>query len=147
MDAQTSSRGHHGPADPGGMAPGRRATVMVVVDHEDPESALADSMGWVHAFERDCGLVLDTDATELYGVATAEDLKDALQPPRDGTVAEYLDFICVDGQWLHPGACPAPPPDTNGASAWAWTYYASVMGAPDHAYCTLWDLMPLPAAA
>ncbi|VXB75015.1 hypothetical protein [Citricoccus sp. K5] len=137
----------HGPSGPGRMAPGRRTTVMVVVDREEPEHALRESMEWVQAFERDCGLVLDTDATELYGVALAADLKDSLQPPRDGSVADYLDFICVDGRWLNPGDCPVAPPDSNEAPAWAWAYYESVMGAPDHAYCTIWDLMPLPMAA
>jgi hypothetical protein len=136
-----------GPSGPGPMRPGRRTTVMVVVDREDPEQALRESMEWVQAFEQDCGLVLDTDATELYGVALAEDLKESLRPPRDGAVAEYLDFICVGGTWLDPGRCPAAPPDSNGAPAWSWAYYQAVMGAPDHAYCTIWDLLPLPAAA
>ncbi|QCU77415.1 hypothetical protein E7744_03675 [Citricoccus sp. SGAir0253] len=143
----TPSDAKRGPAGPGRMAPGRRTTVMVVVDRPDPEEALRESMDWVEAFERDCGLVLDPEATELYGVATAEDLRESLQPPRDGSVAEYLDFICVDGAWLHPGDCPVAPPDSNGAPAWSWAYYRTVMGAPDGAFCILWDLMPLPAAA
>lgn len=140
-------RAKHGPADPGRMVPGRRATLMVVVEQDEPEQALRESLEWVHAFERDCGLVVDTEATELYGVALAEDLKDSLRPPRDASVAEHLDFICAEGRWLNPGTCPLAPPDSNGAPAWAWAYYQAVMGAPDSAYCTIWDLLPLPAAA
>lgn len=140
-------RTKHGPADPGPMRPGRRATLMVVVEQDEPEQALRDSLEWVQAFERDCGLVVDTEATELYGVARAEDLKDSLRPPRDASVAEHLDFICAHGRWLNPGDCPVSPPDSNGAPAWAWAYYEAVMSAPDHAYCTIWDLLPLPAAA
>lgn len=141
------SQTKHGPADPGRMAPGRRATLMVVVEQDEPEQALHDSLEWVNAFERDCGLVVDTEATELYGVALVEDLRDCLRPPRDASVAEHLDFICANGRWLHPGNCPVAPPDSNGAPAWAWAYYQAVMGASEHAYCTIWDLMPLPAAA
>jgi hypothetical protein len=144
---RTPSGEKRGPAGPGPLLPGRRSTVMVVVERPDPEQALQESMDWVEAFERDCGLVLDPQATELYGVATASDLKDNLRPPRDGAVAEYLDFICVDGTWLHPGDCPVAPPDSNGAPAWAWAYYQAVMGADDQAFCTIWDVMPLPTAA
>ncbi len=136
-----------GPAGPGPLLLGRRSTVMVVVERPDPEQALQESLDWVQAFERDCGLVLDPQSTELYGVAKASDLKENLRPPRDGAMAEYLDFICVDGAWLHRGDCPAAPPDSNGAPAWAWAYYQTVMGTPDQAFCTIWDVMPLPAAA
>jgi hypothetical protein len=39
------------------------------------------------------------------------------------------------------------PPDSNGAPAWAWAYYQAVMGLDDGAFCTIWDVMPLPMAA
>jgi hypothetical protein len=148
-DEMTMTPNHEkrGPAGPGPLLPGRRSTVMVVVERPDPEEALLESMDWVQAFERDCGLVMDPEATELYGVAKASDLKDNLRPPRDGAVAEYLDFICVEGVWLHPGDCPMAPPDSNGAPAWAWAYYQAVMGLDDGAFCTIWDVMPLPMAA
>lgn len=140
-------RRKRGPAGPGPMVPGRRSTVMVVVERPDPEEALEESMDWVQAFERDCGLALEPGATELYAVASALDLKENLRPPRDGAVAGHLDFICVGGRWLEPGDCPPAPPDSNGAPAWAWAYYQAVMGAPDDAVCTIWDLRPLPAAS
>ncbi|MFC7401160.1 hypothetical protein [Citricoccus sp. GCM10030269] len=147
MTQQQHQPHKHGPADPGTMVPGQRTTVMVVVPHEDPHQALQESIEWVQAFERDCGLVLDSQATELYGVASVEDLKESLRPPRDGAIADYLDFICADGTWMNPGDCPMAPPDSNGAPAWSWAYYQAVMGAPDGSFCTIWDLMPLPVAS
>ncbi len=137
----------HGPQDPGRMAPGRRASVLVVVDPQDQEQALRESLGWVEAFEEDCGLVMDHAATELYAVARAADLKEPLVPPRDTATAQDIDFICAGGRWYHPDDCPPCPPDTNGATAWAWTYYRVIMAAEDESLCTLWDLMPLPAVS
>lgn len=136
-----------GPHGAGRMIPGRRATVMVVVAPQSQETALQEAMAWVGAFEEDCGLVMDHGFTELHAVARAADLKEPLQPPRDAAMAADIDFICVDGQWHHPDDCPSSPPDTQGAPPWAWAYYQLIMGLDDSAICTLWDLMPLPAAA
>ena len=109
----------HGPGTHGRMRPGRRATVLVIVPPtEDHDLALRRSLGWVAAFEEDCGLALDRAATELYAVAGAADLKEPLQPPRGPVDPLDLDFICVDGRWMHPADCPPCPPDSNGASAW-----------------------------
>lgn len=144
MDS-TAMTDHHGPQGSGRMMPGRRATVLVVVPGSDQDQALRESMGWVAAFEEDCGLVMDRSATELYAVARAADLKRPLMPPRETTPSLEIDFICVGGRWFHPDDCPPCPPDTNGATAWAWAYYQLIMGAEDDSLCTLWDLMPLPA--
>lgn len=144
MDGSTVME-QHGPHGSGRMTPGRRATVLVVVPGQGQEDALRESLGWVAAFEEDCGLVMDRSATELYAVARAADLKEPLVPPRDGALALDIDFICVDGQWFDPDHCPPCPPDSNGATPWAWAYYQLIMGADDGDICTLWDLMPLPA--
>lgn len=135
----------HGPQGSGRMVPGRRATVLVVVPGQEQEEALRASLGWVAAFEEDCGLVMDRSATELYAVARAADLKKPLMPPRCGTPALDIDFICAGGQWFDPDHRPPSPPDSNGATPWAWAYYQLIMGAEDTDLCTLWDLMPLPS--
>lgn len=138
---------HHGPAEPGGMVPGQRASLMVMVEDPDMETAIRSAQGWVDAFHEDCGLVIDVDATELYAIGRAADLREHLTPPQRHTPDLQLDFICTRGTWTHPGTCAPAPPDSNDATAWAWAYYNALMDAGEDALCTIWDVHPLPAAS
>ena len=146
-EAWTHQDRFRGPSSPGTLVPGERASVLVVSGTPDPEEAMREAMGRIGAFERDCPIVLDSTATSLYAVAAAEQLQEGLRPPADEGPAEFLDFIAAEQQWGPRGDCPATPPDSNGASAWAWAYYRAVRGAHPQALCTIWDVYPLSAAA
>lgn len=108
---------------------------------------MAEAWEWIRAFERDCGLALDTEATGCFAVATADTLQRGLEPPRSESPAELVDFILADGVWHHRGEAPPAPPDDIGVSAWAWMYHRAVSGAHPQALRSIWDVYPLPAVA
>lgn len=140
----TAAAGIHGPGTPGRMRPGVRASVLIVAQSCGPEDGIAEALEWIRAFERDCGLVLDTEATSAFAVANADVLQEGLQPPRTESPAELVEFILCGGVWYHRGNVPAAPPDDNGVSAWGWMYHRAISGARPDALCTVWDVYPLP---
>lgn len=134
----------HGPGTPGSLRPGERGSVLVVSEHPDPDAAMRHAMAWITAFEDDCGLVLDTDETALYAVGLAGELGESLRRSpgvaEDGTptdTSEFVDAILTGGAWR------LREPD---ARAWSSAYRAAILGAAPDAVCTVWDVLPLPAA-
>lgn len=134
----------HGPGTPGPLRPGVRGSVLIVSEHADPDTAMRHAMAWITAFEDDCGLVLDADGTELYAVGLAGELGASLRRSpgvaEDGTptdTSEFVDAILTGGVWR------LREPD---ARAWSTAYRAAILGAAPHAVCTVWDVLPLPAA-
>ncbi|MDY6055194.1 hypothetical protein [Micrococcus sp.] len=149
--------GRHGPGTAGPLRPGERGTVLIVSGPADAEEAMSEAVAWITAFEHDCGLVLDTEATSLYAVkelggppwaGSAEGAGPADGAGQDAaaereerrrqaqTLAPYLDFVLAGGRWYHrAGLSPA---------AWA-DRVAQVEGsvAPG-SLGTVWDVYPLP---
>lgn len=134
----------HGPGTPGSLRPGRRGSVLVVSEHPDPDEAMRHAMAWITAFEDDCGLVLDTDETALYAVGRAGQLGESLRRApgvhEDGTgadTAEFVDAILTGGAWRL---------RDRDAGAWSTAYRSAILEASPSAVCTVWDVLPLPAA-
>ncbi|MCT2007669.1 hypothetical protein M3C74_08930 [Micrococcus lylae] len=141
---EAAAAGIRGPGTPGTMQPGERASVLIVAQSSGPEDGIEEALDWIEAFERDCGLLLDTEATASFAVASADVLQDGLCPPRTESPAELVEFILFEGVWYHRGNVPAAPPDDNGVSAWGWMYHRAISGARPDALCSIWDVYPLP---
>ncbi|MDO5635172.1 MAG: hypothetical protein Q4G34_09930 [Micrococcus sp.] len=142
----------HGPGPTSGLVPGKRASLMIVSAERDVEAAMREAMDWLDAFTQNCGLVLNAEETDLYAVAQARTLTGQMSMPRAGAglhqtgVAEFIDFILHAGRWHHADAPRPVPQDAEGVHPWAWTYYELLHQADPEAWCTVWDVFPLPAA-
>lgn len=141
---EAAAAGVHGPGTPGTMFPGVRASVLIVAQSSGPEDGIEEALDWIAAFERDCGLMLDTEATSSFAVASADVLQDGLQPPRTESPSELVEFILSEGVWYHRGNVPPAPPDDNGVSAWGWMYHRAISNARPDSLCSIWDVYPLP---
>lgn len=135
----------HGPGTPATLRPGERGSVLVLSPAGPPEAAMGHAVAWITAFEDDCGLVLDRDATSLYAVSPADGLRREGDVPSDGGIAEHLDFVLAGGVWHHRGTCP-PAPAGSDVDGWALLVHRLQREAPRGALGTVWDVFPLPAA-
>lgn len=133
----------HGPGTPATLRPGERGSVLVLSPPAPAEDAMGHAVAWMAAFEEDCGLVLDRDATALYAVALLGDLRhDAAGA---GAIAAHLDFVLADGVWHHRGTCPTRPGEEP-EQAWARLVGALQDAAGPQTLGTVWDVHPLPTA-
>ena len=135
----------HGPGTPATLRPGERGSVLVLSPPGSAEEGMAHAVAWITAFEQDCDLVLDPDATSLYAVAEMSGL--VLEEPdeTDEGIAAHLDFVWADGVWHHRGTCPAAP-EGSSANTWAWHVHRLQRAAAPGSLGTVWDVYPLPAA-
>ncbi|MGO2004480.1 hypothetical protein ACTXOR_02940 [Arthrobacter rhombi] len=124
-----------------------RCTLLFVIEGELLRESIRASCELADEYQRLMPQVMEVSKSEIFAVGEAPRIQRRMRLPHPlddcssaATSAGPIHALWSPAGWWTPGDCPPAPPDSNGATAWQWAHYGTVMKASRDAHLILWDL-------
>ncbi len=124
-----------------------RCTLLFVIEGELLRESIRASCELADEYQRLMPHVMEVSKSEIFAVGEAPRIQRRMRLPHPlddrssaATSAGPIHALWSPAGWRTPGDCSPAPPDSNGATAWQWAHYGTVMKASRDAHLILWDL-------
>lgn len=128
-----------------------RCTLLLITTGESGRKAISEGMLLAEKYVDGLPVDLAITSSVPFAIAPAKRIQQHVSYPtrlddaaEAATAVGPLQAIWNGTKWLTPGFCPPKPAEDNGATAWQWAHYNSVLQASEDALMLLWDIFVVP---